>query len=860
MTILPAQRSGISYTVVVIVVLAITALVAVLLNGIPSSRAQRRAAIIHFDELRSAEDRLAEIVFRLRHGDMVNYDPLNHAYDSVRAHHRGDRHDRLPGLHMESLAGAERIYWNNVVEREAQLERFKYLNAVLRTSLNYFRSETREQLHHIGTATTGADREALISVSDAIWRYVHADDATATKDDMEAILSRLSAWAKSQSDGSGKAYSRLLAHGELIMRTKPELDEVTARLAGAATRYFFDQYYLAYRSFLDSEAEYAERTRLALAVLTVFLLTGFALLAARQLRIGRRLEQQTTFVKWLTDHLGAGVLATDATGNIGFANPAAAHLLGFEDDQLAGRPLPELLSGRGDENALLDTPRSAAVQGIEYTGEAWLHTHDGTPLPVELTLAPLHYNDGGRVTVAVFIDIRGRIETQRQLMTLAYYDGLTGLPNRTLFFDRLNGAINRAVRHASSLAVMIVDLDNFKQVNDSYGHVSGDQLLTIVAQRLRERMRGSDTVCRLGGDEFAILLEDASNPVDISNIAQEVVDALSNTFALAEGEVHTGCSIGITLFPQDGTGCEDLLKNADVALYRAKDAGRGNYQFFTADMARAVVDNHDMERGLRLALETNEGIAVYFQPKISLESGLVTGFEALARWRAGDGSMVSPTRFIPVTEKSGLIGEFAERILDEACRSCVAWQGRFPGVGVAFNLSAVQFSDVRLPKSVERILANTGLAPELLELEITESLLLKHSDQVNQTLHALRHLGCTLAIDDFGTGYSSLIFLKRFAVNVLKIDKSFVEGLGAKALDGTDRALVAAMLAMARSLNLDVVAEGVEEASQATALRELSRGTSLTVQGYLYSPPLPIEKILDGLPERLAPLPVVSFP
>ncbi len=846
MTILPTRRPPGTYAILLIVALAVAALLAVLMNGMPASRAQRRAAIVHFDQLRAAESRLAESVSRLRYGGQANYDVLNDAYDRLRGTRR-DHRNLLPGMHAGALAALEDTYWSSVGEREEQLERFKSLNATLNASMSYFRTESRRQPRGAEAAATNAGGEDLAALSDAIWRYAHTDDAAAGVE-LAAAHRKIGAPADPQS-----ALARLLAHADLIRRIKPELDRVTAQLIEASAQGKLDQYYLAYRSFLDNEAEYAEKTRLALALLTVLLLTGFALLAARQLRTGRRLQQQTTFIKWLTDHLGAGVLATDAAGDIGFANPAAAHLLGFQAEQLAGRPLPELLSGRGDENPLLDTPRSAATQGIEYSGEAWLHTRDGEPLPVELTLAPLQYDDGSRVTVAVFIDIRGRIETQRQLTTLAYYDSLTALPNRTLFFDRLNGAINRARRHGSSLAVMLVDLDNFKQVNDSYGHVSGDQLLTIVAQRLRERMRGSDTVCRLGGDEFAILLEDTSNPADVSNVAQEVVEALSKPFRLAEGEVHTGSSIGVTFFPQDGASCEDLLKNADVALYRAKDAGRGNYQFFTADMARAVVDNHDIERGLRLALETNEGLAVHFQPKVRLDSGMVTGFEALARWRNGSGSMVSPTRFIPITEKSGLIGELAERILGEACRNCVAWQGRFPGTGVAFNLSAVQFSDARLPKIVARIIADSGLAPDLLELEITENLLLKHSEQVEQTLRALRQLGCTLAIDDFGTGYSSLTFLKRFAVNVLKIDKSFIEGLGANALDGTDRALVAAMLAMARSLNLDVVAEGVEETSQADALRELSRGAPITVQGYLFSPPVTIQTILEDLPKRLAP-------
>ncbi len=586
----------------------------------------------------------------------------------------------------------------------------------------------------------------------------------------------------------------------------------------------------------------------------VLLLVGVLLLGVHQRQTGRKFEDQSVLLNGITDHLGAGVMAVDASGVIAFANPEAQRLLGYTALQLDGLRFQDLLLVTPSDEGLLHVAAAeSAAQWQNYSGEAWLKTSEGKSLPVELTVTPLHLVRSGTLSVAVFIDIRDRIDAKQQLRALAYYDTLTGLANRALFFDRVKVAIRRARRGDRGLVVLVADLDNFKQINDSYGHASGDELLGKVAQVLQGCIRESDTVSRLGGDEFAILLESVEGAHDVAHLAKTIASALSQVFTVAEGEVHTSASLGIAFFPQDGESGEELLKNADVALYRAKEAGRGSYQFFTPDMARAVVEKLNIEQRLRAGMESNQGLSVSFQPKVDLMDGRIRGFEALARW-SDNGRALSPAQFIPIAEKAGLIGEIGLRVLSEACNACVAWQARYPQASVAVNLSATQFRDVRLPQTIANVLAQSGLPAHLLELELTESILLGHFDLVNETLNNLRQLGCALAIDDFGTGYSSLAYLQRFSVNVLKIDKSFIDGLDNAVSQMTGNTLVAAILAMAHALKLGVVAEGVEHAGQLDVLRRLSQGVPITVQGYVFSRAVPLDEVLHSLAQQFEPL------
>jgi diguanylate cyclase (GGDEF)-like protein len=385
------------------------------------------------------------------------------------------------------------------------------------------------------------------------------------------------------------------------------------------------------------------------------------------------------------------------------------------------------------------------------------------------------------------------------------------------------------------MALVFVDLDNFKSVNDTLGHAIGDDLLIEVARRLKDRVRESDTVARLGGDEFAIVLMDAKGPEDMVRIATQLIDALAVPYRLGGYEVAGGASLGITFFPADAMTPEDLLKNADVAMYRAKERGRNNFQFFTGDMAAGLAENMRIENGLRHAIAAGE-MSMHYQPQLT-PAGQVLGVEALMRWHSAELGHVPPGRFIPVAEKSGIITELGEFALYEACRQCADWRAQlFPEMRMAVNLSAAQFRNEGLAESVAAVLHEFSLPGSALELEITESVVMEDVARGQDVLRGLKALGCRIAIDDFGTGYSSLAYLKRFQVDVLKIDKSFVDGLG---IESDDTAVAQAVISLARSLRLEVVAEGVETQLQLDCLIRLAGDESFIAQGYFFSKPLP---------------------
>jgi diguanylate cyclase (GGDEF)-like protein/PAS domain S-box-containing protein len=443
---------------------------------------------------------------------------------------------------------------------------------------------------------------------------------------------------------------------------------------------------------------------------------------------------------------------------------------------------------------------------------------------------------GDTLYVGIASDISELVETRERLASLAYYDTLTGLPNRVLFHDRLRQALAQTRRGKDTLALIYADLDNFKTVNDTLGHAAGDELLIMVAERLRNCVRESDTVARLGGDEFAIILMDASGPQEMARLAGNIVESLSAPAKVMDYEVISGVSLGITFYPSDGETPDELLKNADVAMYRAKERGRNNYQFFTGDMATSVAEALRIEHGLRHALLAGE-LSLHYQPQIRPDTGEMVGAEALMRWTSGELGIVPPSRFIPVAEKSGLIAELGCYALREACRQCAHWRsGPFPGLRVSVNLSAAQFRHEGLAERIESYLHEYGLPGTALELEITESVVMEEVARGQDILRGLKRLNCRIAIDDFGTGYSSLAYLKRFPVDVLKIDKSFVDGLGA---DADDTAVAQAVVSLARSLRLEVVAEGVETELQLRGLAEIAGGGGFVAQGYFFAKPMP---------------------
>jgi len=455
---------------------------------------------------------------------------------------------------------------------------------------------------------------------------------------------------------------------------------------------------------------------------------------------------------------------------------------------------------------------------------------DGSLYPVEVRLQ-LSYQESPPVFVAIIQDITERIQTQERLQYLAHHDALTTLPNRVLFTDRLSQSLAHAERYNRLVAVLFMDLDRFKLINDTMGHDFGDRALQTLAERLNECVRAGDTVARLGGDEFAIVLEDIVSADAVVQIARKILNVLSQSFLLDERELFITTSIGISLFPLDGKDTQTLLKHADIAMYRSKDQGRNTYQFYSSDMSAKTFERLSMETNLRHALEREEFV-LYYQPQLDLLSGRITGVEALLRWQHPDLGLIMPGEFIPILEDTGLIIPVGEWVLRNACLQARAWNNtELKPLRMAVNLSSRQFNEEKFIDMVGRVLKDTGLKPSLLELEITESILMQDVGKTVSTLNAINDMGIRLAVDDFGTGYSSLSYLKRFPIETLKIDQGFIHDI---IEDPDDATLVEAIIALARALRLNVIAEGVESEAQVDFLKSHNCDC---LQGYLFYTP-----------------------
>jgi diguanylate cyclase (GGDEF)-like protein len=414
---------------------------------------------------------------------------------------------------------------------------------------------------------------------------------------------------------------------------------------------------------------------------------------------------------------------------------------------------------------------------------------------------------------------------------LAYYDPLTNLPNRRLMQDRLNLALKRSRRHGTSVALLYIDLDNFKNVNDSLGHSGGDQLLTVIASRYMSFLREDDVVCRLGGDEFAVILQDIRHDENVTTVVEKLLGASTSPLQLEGKEVNVSASIGVALYPKDAEDAGTLEKNSDIALYHAKEEGKNTFRMFSEELNRLSHERITLTNALRHVLEQND-LVLHYQPKLSIESGKVTGVEALLRWNSPEFGTVFPERFIHIAEESRMIIPIGEWVLRNACEQQVAWQRQGLDLTMAVNISAAQFKSPDLVQSIQSIIEATGILPERLELELTESCLVDNPKETIGTLEKLRGLRCNIAIDDFGTGYSSLSYLKNFPVTILKIDRSFVKDLSHNA---GDRAIAQSVVDLAKNLNLATVAEGVESDEQQRILQEIGCGY---VQGFLHCKPV----------------------
>jgi diguanylate cyclase (GGDEF)-like protein/PAS domain S-box-containing protein len=575
--------------------------------------------------------------------------------------------------------------------------------------------------------------------------------------------------------------------------------------------------------------------------------------------IERKIMEEALFVEKeraqvTLNSIGDAVACTDIAGNITFLNLVAEKMTGSSREEAVGRPMAEVL--RILDAASRETvpnPMELAVgknRTVHLPLNCVLVRRDGFEIPIEDCVSPIHNREGEATgAVIVFRDVSVAQAMALQMAHSAQHDFLTGLPNRMLLNDRVSQAIVLAQRHMKKVAVLFLDLDGFKHINDSLGHPIGDKLLQSIAKRLVDCGRSSDTVSRQGGDEFVVLLSEVEQSDDAATTARRMLQAIAEPHSIGQHDLHVTASIGLSIYPDDGLDAETLIKNADTAMYQAKENGHQSYQFFKSAMNVRAVERQSIEESLRRALERQE-FALHYQPIVNLRTGEITGAEALIRWTHPTRGPVSPAQFIPVAEDCGLILPIGNWVLREACKQARAWvDSGLPRGTIAVNISAIEFRDERFLEGVFGILKDTGLDPRSLELELTESVLMKRAESTESILKALRARGVQVAVDDFGTGYSSLSYLRRFPIDALKIDQSFVRQI-TTAPDETT--IVTAVISMGRSLKLRVVAEGVETQQE---LAFLQAHQCDEAQGYFFSRPLPpkqFAKLLKtGIPEAV---------
>jgi diguanylate cyclase (GGDEF)-like protein/PAS domain S-box-containing protein len=551
--------------------------------------------------------------------------------------------------------------------------------------------------------------------------------------------------------------------------------------------------------------------------------------AEEGLKLRDRAIESSVSAICITDNLAAD-------NPIVYVNPAFERITGYSSADVLGRN-PRLLQGTDVAQPELLSIRAALRDQRPCHVVLRNYRKDGSMYWNELNISPVR-NDAGAVShyIGVHSDITDAKTHQDELARQANHDSLTGLPNRNLLHDRIERACARTQRFGDFAAVAFLDLDKFKDVNDSLGHSVGDQLLRAVAQRLESSLRAMDTVARLGGDEFVLVLSDHKSAQSVSGELQRIVESFAQPFTLDNQDVFVTASIGVALYPQDARDSEALMKNAELAMYRAKESGRNAYRLYTVELQARVTERMALEGMLRRALERGE-LSLHYQPQVDLHSNCVFGCEALIRWNQADLGMIGPAKFIPLAEDTGLIVAIGEWVLRTACLQARAWQDAgLPAITVAVNISARQFREKQLLPSVARILAETGLDPGQLELEVTESVIMHDAHNVVADLQAFKDMGIKLSVDDFGTGYSSLSYLKRFPVDRLKIDQSFVRDVTS---DADDAGIAQAVITLGHTLNLRVIAEGVETPEQLAFLR---RNQCDEMQGYLFGKPMPADE------------------
>jgi len=563
--------------------------------------------------------------------------------------------------------------------------------------------------------------------------------------------------------------------------------------------------------------------------------------------IGQQKQQQSMLdhLSRITEQTADIVVITDVHGIIEYVNPAFEKVTGYTPAEVLGKNTNLFASDQQSEEFYAHM-WSTLLAGKVYRNNLINKCKDDSFYHADITITPL-IDDRADIThfIATARDISDHIRDKIRLKHMIHHDSLTDLPNRSLFLDRLQQAITKANHHNRLVAVLFLDLDRFKNINDSLGHTIGDQLLQQLGERFRKTIREGDTIARFGGDEFVILLDDFDSDNSLSLIAQKILNSLATPFEINEHEIFITASIGISISPHDGEDPETLLRNADIAMYRAKELGKNNFQYYSESMTARVFERLTLENNLRHALKRNEFI-LHYQPQVDARSGKIFGVEALLRWQHPELGLVMPNNFIPLLEETGLIEPVGIWVLEIACKQSHQWHESGMGfVHMSVNLSSRQFNNSHFIPSLQNIIKKTHVNPEYLELELTESMLMRNTSSTITALKSLNNLGVRFAIDDFGTGYSSLNYLRRFPIDTIKIDRSFIHDI---THDTDDRAICSAIIGMTQSLSLNVIAEGVETSDQ---LDFLKTRQCHYIQGNLFSPAIPGAEMTKMLADQL---------
>ncbi|MGQ0656071.1 MAG: EAL domain-containing protein [Betaproteobacteria bacterium] len=808
-------------------------------------------AVANLSKLQELDSTLDETVLKLRDGLLSTYDPIVAALQLARAHHA----DLLRGEHAiaeghGTLAGALAQLEHRLAEKESLLERFKSRNALLRNSSHYLPLAADALLR--GRSLPPQARDAAHQLLRDALLLRHG----ATHAEYELIGLRIGQFRRFEAalphETREKAALVLLHAGNLAQHQR-EVDrlvhDITTPALGGQAQPLAEAYGAAFERRLRQANVYRFILLLLSACLLTYAASAFLRLRRSAGELKRALDEQAAEIAGRRQaqralgeseeryrrlfELSPDALLIHRSGTILLVNGMCMKLFGARTpEELVGRPVLDLFDAESRKLAAQRIERTLRGNQPAPAAERRIVRLDGATTEVEVAASPFSLEGSPSVQV-VLRDITERKRAEERLKHLAQYDPLTGLPNRSLFRDRLEHGLAQAQRSGRPLALLFVDLDRFKMVNDTLGHATGDKLLQQAATRLKECLRSDDTVARFGGDEFGMILLGLAQPGDAGLVAQKINALLARPFELDGHTAFVSASIGITLYPDDATGAEALSMNADAAMYRAKENGRNGYQFFTPEMNERARQRMELEAALRKALERGE-LRLHFQPKVDLASGAICGLEALLRWAHPERGLVSPAEFVPVLEETGLILQAGEWVIREACRQIREWQRAGVKVPpVAVNLSARQFQQANLEQLIGEALRQSGVEPALLKLEITESFLMNDPEGAERTLRRLKQTGVKLSVDDFGTGYSSLAYLRRFPLDELKIDRAFIRDVVA---NPDDAAITLAVISLAHSLNLRVVAEGVETEAQ---LNLLALHSCDEIQGYHFSKPLP---------------------